>query len=122
MQLRSAASTDAARMARRDWFNRTAPRYPPEEGMAIGSYELVYQVRSYVADPARRAVLLRYTRARSGCTTMLTHFVFHRCATIDAYHKQMFLHVGQLPIVNGCVVHMAGSLVTTASSLCAQHA
>ena len=60
----------AATVARRDWYNRTAPRYPPEEGMAIGSYELVYQVCACVAHENERATLLSLTRARSGCSTL----------------------------------------------------
>ena len=31
-------------MYRRDWYNKTAPRYPPEENLPLGSYELIYQV------------------------------------------------------------------------------
>ncbi len=67
-------------MARRDWFNRTAPRYPPEEGMAIGSYELVYQVCSDVADqtkcgqpPAMGGFSLRMARILPGRVRKITH-------------------------------------------------
>ena len=38
---------------RRDWYNREAPRFPPEEGMETGSYALVYQVRPSVVLQAR---------------------------------------------------------------------